>query len=89
MAVPRVSKGGTGGNHEEESGLMELEEGVVSTPLEGNRETVMGEVELLARSHPIVRLDFFKATYGFANHKHEDMIVETSKDSSHTFLELV
>ena len=51
---------------------MEIEE-------EADGTEVVGEVETLALSHPIVRLDFFKATDGFSSHKHEDIVTETSK----------
>ena len=55
--------------------------GVVNlTPEAGNSgEGVIGEVEALALSHPIVRLDFFKATDGMGCHKHEETVKEISK----------
>ena len=44
----------------------------------GGGEAVVGEVETLARSHPILRLDFFKATNGFNELKHEHSMTEDS-----------
>ena len=46
---------------------------------EGEGQGVVGEVEALSRSHPILRLDFYKATHGFSHNKHEEIVKESSK----------
>lgn len=70
LAVPRASLEGE--RNRTESVQMDLEE-------EAEGTEVVGEVETLTLSHPLVRLDFFKATDGFSGHKHEDIVRETSK----------
>ena len=66
-----------GGGRESENGPVSGEGGVANTS-EVNGKTVVGEVETLALSHPIVRLDFLKATDGLANNKHEKVVERTS-----------
>ena len=40
---------------------------------------VVGEIETLSLTHPIVRLDFYKATDGFQDREHEEEIKPSSK----------
>ena len=81
LAVPQSSSSKEeeeeGGGRKSENGPVSGVGGVANTR-EVNGKTVVGEVETLALSHPIVRLDFLKATDGFANNKHEKIVERTS-----------
>ena len=80
IAVPRLDTNGE--NHKQEeprnshANLGEFERECGPPGREG---AVVGEVEALSQSHPIVRLDFFKTTDGFSHNKHEEIIKESSK----------
>jgi inositol-hexakisphosphate kinase len=79
IAVPRLDTNGE--NHKQEeprnshANLGEFERECGPPGREG---AVVGEVEALSQSHPIVRLDFFKATDGFSHNKHEEIIKESN-----------
>lgn len=75
LAVPRLSLGEKRSHKGQNGHQTVLGENVLSLPSE---PTVVGEVETLTLSHPMVRLDFFKATGGFSDHKHEDIVREAN-----------
>ena len=73
--MPRSTGNGGIGNGHTDAGM---ENGGMETWMSGDKP-VMGEVETLSLTHPIVRLNFYKSTEGLSKRPHEEVVKVSSK----------